>query len=69
MKNDPSKFEMRVDIGGFSIPLWTTTLTRNKTLLFAYNQHIKHIEGFSFGGLNQVQVQILFKIRQFILCK
>jgi hypothetical protein len=31
-----------------SIPLWTTTQQKNRTLLFAYNPHFWHIEGFSF---------------------
>ncbi len=33
-----------------SIPLWTTTLNRlfrHKTLLYAYNHHVKYLEGFS----------------------
>jgi site-specific recombinase XerD len=43
-----------------SIPLWTTTFKHSKTLLFAYNQHIKHIEGFSFvtakiGSIPKIQ--------------
>ena len=33
-----------------SIPLWTTTQQKNTTLLFAYNHHIRHIEGFSFDA-------------------
>jgi site-specific recombinase XerD len=33
-----------------SIPLWTTTQQTNKTLLYAYNHYIRHIEGFSIDS-------------------